>query len=313
MTGSEITGGLEAVDRDGAVREAAVEVSETLEASGDTRLDFFKKAGLAGGAVIGGGALMSALVPGAALAKGSGRPPKSFGKGDIGILNYALTLEYLEAAFYEEATANNAGSSFVSSTPTAVFLETVTRDEREHVKALKSVLGGKAVKKPEFDFGQATSDEAQFIATAVALENTGVGAYSGQALNIKDPEVIGAALSILTVEARHASVIGLIQSETSGGHRPRRPVRQGAVGEEGPEGGRGDRLHHGLTVRDAAPWGSCGAAVATFPAASLAFSAAPGEVAQLVEHTTENRGVASSILALAMKLPIETGRLRLRS
>ncbi len=59
---------LPAIDVNGAVRESAAEMTDTLSHEGDTRLDFFKKAGLAGGAVIGGGALMSALVPGAAVA-----------------------------------------------------------------------------------------------------------------------------------------------------------------------------------------------------------------------------------------------------
>ncbi|MET0558402.1 MAG: ferritin-like domain-containing protein [Solirubrobacterales bacterium] len=205
---SEIT--LKQVDVEGAVREAAHEAEEALQ--GDTRLDFLKKAGLAGGAVVGGGALLSALTPASALAaKGKGRPPAKFGKGDIGILNYALTLEYLEAAFYNEATANQAKSSFLKGAEQEAFLKRVTADENAHVAFLKKALGKKAVAAPKVDFGSTTSSEAGFIGTAVALENTGVAAYGGQALNIVNPAYVSAALSIWAVEARHASVAGLLQ------------------------------------------------------------------------------------------------------
>lgn len=213
---------LESVDVDGAIRETAAEAGATLAKSGDTRLDFFKKAGIAGGAVVGGGALLGALVPGAAIAAGGGRPPASFGKGDIGILNYALTLEYLESAFYNEATANNAKAPFVTG-QTAVFLQTVTADEKAHVKALEKALGNHAIKKPKFDFGNTTSDETAFVATAFALENTGVSAYSGQAFNIKTPAYLAVALSIVTIEARHASVIGLIEKNSREGIAPDGP------------------------------------------------------------------------------------------
>lgn len=210
---------LERVDVDGAIRETAHEASEALEAS-DTRLSFLKKAGLAGGAVMGGGALLGALTPGAAMAAGKGRPPARFGKGDVGILNFALTLEYLEAAFYNEATANQGKFSFVKDGQTQVFLKTVTADENAHVAYLKKVLGKKAVAAPKVDFGGTTSDEASFVKTALALENTGVHAYSGQALNIQTAATVRAALSILTVEARHASVIGLIARNSRKGIVP---------------------------------------------------------------------------------------------
>ena len=223
------------VDVDGAIRESAEEARDEVireGGEGDTRLDFFKKAGIAGGAVVGGGALMGALVPAAASAgkgnhghhghRGHGRPPKSFGKGDIGILNYALTLEYLEAEFYKEAKANNGGGGFLDAQG-SVFLDAVVRDEKAHVKGPKAALGKKAVKKPKFDFGNTTSETQPFLETAFALENTGVGAYSGQAFNIKKPAYLAVALSIVTIEARHAGVIGLLLKNSADGIAPDGP------------------------------------------------------------------------------------------
>jgi hypothetical protein len=191
---------LDEVDTDGAVREAANEVS------GDTRLGFLKKAGIGAGAAMSGGAVLSALAPSALGATQHGRPPAKFGKGDVGILNYALTLEYLEAAFYNGATAAN----LPLSPQAAVFLQTVTKDENEHVAFLKKGLGSKAAKQPKFDFKGANTSVEMFMATAEVLENTGVHAYLGQVLNIKNPAYVKAAGSILTIEARHASVIGLL-------------------------------------------------------------------------------------------------------
>jgi hypothetical protein len=205
---------------DDVVRQAADDAAETLK-QGDTRLGFLKKAGLAGGAVVGSGALLGALTPAAAMAKsGKGRPPASFGKGDVGILNFALTLEYLEAAFYNEASANQKKSKFIKDSQTQVFLKTVTVDENAHVAFLKKALGSKATAAPKVDFGSTTSKEASFVKTAVALENTGVHAYSGQALNIASPAYVAAALSILTIEARHASVAGLLLSGKPSGLTP---------------------------------------------------------------------------------------------
>jgi hypothetical protein len=191
---------LEEVDTDGAIRETADAVS------GDTRLSFLRKGAMTGGAVLGGGAILGALVPGAAMAATKGAPPASFGKGDIGILNYALTLEYLESAFYTTAAKNKVSGSDKQLT---AFLKTTQADEAAHVAALKKALGSKAVKSPKFDFGKAVTDKDTFAATAFALENTGVHAYLGQAGNIADPAILLVAASIVTIEARHSGAIGL--------------------------------------------------------------------------------------------------------
>ncbi|HUA47304.1 MAG TPA: ferritin-like domain-containing protein [Solirubrobacteraceae bacterium] len=187
-----------AVDVDGAIREGAEEVA------GDTRLSFLRKGAIAGGAAVSGGAILSALIPGVALAEG--RPPAKFGKGDIGILNFALTLEYLERAFYNEATDKGA----VTDPKTARFLKVTTHDERKHVDFLKKALGHAAVKEPKFNFHGTTADQATFQKTAYVLENTGVHAYLGQAPNIKDAKILLAAASIVTIEARHSGAIGSI-------------------------------------------------------------------------------------------------------
>jgi len=192
---------LEEVDVDGAVREAADAVS------GDTRMSFLRKGALAGGAALSGGAILSALVPGVASAAGSGAPPASmFGKGDIGILNYALTLEYLESAFYNAASKNNVAKG---DKQLGAYLKQTKHDEAVHVATLKKALGSKAAKMPTFDFGKAVTDKDTFAATAYVLENTGVHAYIGQAFNISNPAYLKVALSIVTVEGRHAGAVGL--------------------------------------------------------------------------------------------------------
>src|SRR4051794_16223636 len=175
---------LEDMDVDGAIREAAA-------AAGDTRMDFFKKAAVGGGSLLAGGALIGGIP---SLAMGATRRSKA---NDAKILQFALTLEYLEAAFYAEAVKNKALTGDVLDSA-----KLVSKHETTHVKTLKGLV---SVKKPKFDFGDTTSDQAKFVATAQALEDTGVAAYSGQAPNIKQPAVLAAATSILTVEARHAS------------------------------------------------------------------------------------------------------------
>jgi hypothetical protein len=181
---------LDTFDRDGAIAETAEEVS----VSSATRGAFLKKAGLGAGMLVGGSAFAGALP---AIARGATTPAS-----DIAILNFALTLEYLEAAFYAEAVANGKLTG-----ETRRFANVVAQHEATHVKTLKAVLASKAVAQPTFDFRGTTADQGKFEATADVLENTGVHAYLGQAGNIKTKAVLMAAASILPVEARHASWI----------------------------------------------------------------------------------------------------------
>jgi hypothetical protein len=189
---------IETLDRDGALREADAAVA------GDTRAELFRKAGIAGGSLLAGGVLLGGLPALASAAKPSRRQ-------DVAILNYALTLEYLEAAFYAEAVRQGGFRGQVGA-----FARLVAADEAAHVAYLRRALGRAAVKSPRFDFADTTTDQAKFTATAFALENTGVKAYAGQATNIKQAAVVRAAVSILTVEARHAGAIAALVGAIGG-------------------------------------------------------------------------------------------------
>lgn len=127
------------------------------------------------------------------------------GGGDVEILNFALTLEYLEAKFYAEAKRRAKPSGELKS-----LVDLLAKDEMEHVEALEGTikkLGGKPVAEPKFDFPY--SDAGGFLKLAQTFEDTGVSAYNGAAPMIKSKEVLEAAGSIVQVEARHAAAIRL--------------------------------------------------------------------------------------------------------
>jgi plastocyanin len=132
---------------------------------------------------------------------------------DLEVANYALTLEHLEFAFYRDGLATLAEDDLADG----VFaeLEAIRDHERAHVDALVATIsdaGGTPVEEREYDFGY--EDVEGFLATAQALENTGVAAYAGAAPSITDPAILAAALAIHSVEARHAAYLNL-QNETS--------------------------------------------------------------------------------------------------
>jgi ferritin-like protein len=169
-----------------------------VEVHGLTRGAFLVRSALATTAVVGSGAVAPFIST--ALAKS--------GSGDVEILNFALTLEYLEAAFYKEALSLNLSSD------SKTFASQFGDDETQHVDAITATvkkLGGKPAAMPSFSFP--ITDEASFLKLAETLEDTGVAAYNGAGPAIKSPDVLGAAGSIVQVEARHAAIIRLLNGD----------------------------------------------------------------------------------------------------
>ncbi len=171
---------LEVLDEDGAICEAYD------RAGGDSRGAFLRKA------AVGGAALL------AAVARPSAAPAAT--ANDVDILNYALTLEYLQSSFYTETERVGALKG-----KAAEAARVVGAVERAHVHALQQVLGEAAVKRPTFNFRGTTEETTGFLRTAVAFEDLAVAAYKAQAPRIKSDAVLTAAISIHSVEARHAA------------------------------------------------------------------------------------------------------------
>lgn len=170
-----------------------------VEIHGLTRGSFILKGALAAGAVYGAGAI-SPFVQQAFAQEGT---------GDVDILNFALTLELLEADFYKKGIASSLGAE------TMKLAELFGAQEQDHVDALTKTigdLGGTPVASPTFEFP--FTDEASFLELAQTLEDTGVSAYNGAAPAIESKEVLGAAGSIVQIEARHAAAIRLLRKQS---------------------------------------------------------------------------------------------------
>lgn len=172
-------------------------------------------AGIAGGSIAAMGAFGS-VVAQSMDATPMGGEEMPF-QSPVDVLNYALTLEHLEAAFYRDGLAEIGvdgitGLGFQAS----VFdsLSEIGAHEKAHVDTLTQVitqLGGEPVAEAMYDFGY--SDAAGFLQVAQALEDTGVSAYQGAAQYLIDEdELLTAALTIHGVEARHASYLALVNA-----------------------------------------------------------------------------------------------------
>ncbi len=167
-----------------------------IEVDGVTRASFILRGAITAGAAFGAGAV-GPYVSNALAATAS---------GDIDILNFALTLEYLETNFYKHK-ALTVGLRGDAKKLAASF----AHDEQQHVDALINAIkaaGGKPIKKPSFAFP--VTDQASFLKLAYVLENVGVGAYNGAGPSLKNKAYLAAAGSIVQVEARHAAAVGLL-------------------------------------------------------------------------------------------------------
>ena len=125
------------------------------------------------------------------------------GGGDLEILNFALTLEYLEAAFYKMALKQVNGLGGEAKEIATTIHERRGRARDALTSTIKE-LGGTPVKAPGVDFGEAFASQSSFLETAQTFEDLGVGAYNGAGPMIESKEVLAAAGSIVQVEGRHA-------------------------------------------------------------------------------------------------------------
>ncbi len=193
-----------------------------VEVHGMTRASFLLKGAISAGALYGAGAV-APFVSNAFAATAS---------TDVDILNFALTLEYLETNFYKHKAAS-VGLSGEAKSLAAV----IAGHEQLHVDALVKAIkaaGGTPVKQPTFAFP--VTNQQSFLKLAYVLENTGVGAYNGAGPALSNKEYLAAAGSIVQVEARHAAAIGLLvgESVTPGGGFDKPLTKAAVLAKAGP-------------------------------------------------------------------------------
>jgi rubrerythrin len=170
-----------------------------VDIQGITRSSFILRGALAAGGVYGAGAVGPFVARALAQASGS----------DVGVLNFALTLEFLEAEFYERALSDANLDGELRK-----LAEEIGKNEAEHVDTLRTTiegLGGKPAAAPRVRFD--LKDRDSFLDLAVRLEDTGVSAYNGAVPAIDSGDILSAAGAIVQVESRHAAAVRLEAGE----------------------------------------------------------------------------------------------------
>jgi ferritin-like protein len=191
------------LDVDGALRETAASALSL------TRGDLFRGAATAAGSAVFG--FLAATTPDAHAAV-------SKTHNDIAILRFDQVLESLQAGLYTEAERLGA-----LKPETLAWARVVGAHDRAHLRAIKNLLGSYAVKSPEFDYGSVTADEKAFLQTAVAFEDATAALLKWQAPRLNSRAIVAAAVSLHSVETRHAAwirhLVGL-QPATSAFDKP---------------------------------------------------------------------------------------------
>ena len=164
---------------------------------------------------------------------------------DLEIVNYALFLELLEEEFYTQVLESGA----ISDPRLRSLTGSIRKNETEHVDLLTGVveqLGGSPVNRPDTKFDAIIdAGEEKILETAAMIENLGAAAYLGQADRIEDGRVLETALSIHTVEARHAAALNEIAGNG---------FSDGELKGSIPDGAFAEAMTRGDVLRAAAPY-----------------------------------------------------------
>lgn len=179
--------------------------TESVEFETIDRSSFLLKGALATGALYGAAAIGPMVRAAFAQGGGNGGGGGGGNSGDVEILNFALTLELLEADFYRQAVDMVDLGGDLSS-----LAEEIGANEEEHVAALTSTiedLGGTPAEEPKFTFP--LNDQKSFLKLAVTFEDTGVQAYNGAGPALQSKDLLAVAGQIVQIESRHAAAVRL--------------------------------------------------------------------------------------------------------